>query len=63
MCTNRLMFASPDFDAGRAPVSCVRTDSVESNAVQMQELGRTHFEFAVRMREIFDQLDDGIELS
>src|ERR1017187_1548262 len=49
--TDRLVPAPLDFNSRRRPVARKRADPLKSNSVQVQQIGGTDLELAVRMRE------------
>jgi len=60
--TNRFVLASTDFYSGRPEVSRVRAESFEGNAMKMEQLRGSKLEFALRIRKVFDELNNRIEL-
>jgi hypothetical protein len=62
MRTHGLVFAPANFYPGGTKVSGVRAEPFEGDAMQVQQMGGPKLELPLRIREVFDQFDDRIEL-
>jgi hypothetical protein len=63
MRTNGTVAATADFDVGGPPVPRIGTDPFQCYPMQMKQLRRPKAELAIRMQEVFDHLNDCVELS
>lgn len=56
------MFAPPDCDVRRPEISGIPTDPVQRNPMETQNVRNAKLEGIVRMSEVVDKLNNGIEL-
>src|SRR5436305_10060157 len=62
MCANGLVLAASYLNVRRTEIPRVGTDPIERNSMEMQQVRQAEPERSIRMSEIFNHLNHGIEL-